>query len=78
MIENITEIVNIIDFETSSYDFGNLKCTYESMISNFKTYLIKELNIIIDICFDDDFKKAETIEQLEEVLLKEDYKIKIK
>ena len=78
LIESITEIVNIIDFESSLVDFDNLRCTYDSMITNFKIYLINKLNSILNICFDDDFKKAKTLEELEEVLLKEDYKLKIK
>lgn len=78
LVENITEIVNIIDFETSLVDFCNLNCTYEAMINNFKIYLIDKLNLLVNVCFGEDYKKAKTLEQLEEVLLEEDYKLKIK
>lgn len=78
LVDNITEIVNIIDFESNLVDFSNLKCTYDAMITNFKVYLIDVLNLIVDVCFGDDYKKSKTLEQLEEVLLEEDYKLKIK
>ena len=78
LVENITEIVNIIDFEDQLVDFSNLQSTYDTMIINFKTYLIDKLNYIVNVCFGDDYKKAKTLEQLEEVLLEEDYKFKLK
>ena len=39
---------------------------------------IDKLNSIVNICFGENYKKAKTLEQLEEVLLEEDYKLKIK
>ena len=78
LVDNITEIINIIDFESAFLSFENLSYNYESMINNFKTYLINVLNSVCNIKFGDDFKRANTLEELEEVILEEDYKLKVK
>jgi len=78
LVENITEIVNIIDFESGFLNFGNLPSSYVPMINNFKISLINILNSVCNIRFDNNLNKVDTLEKLEEVLLEEDYKLKVK
>lgn len=78
LVENITEIINIIDFESIFVSFDKLPYTYSALINNYKVGLINILNSICGIEFSEDFKKANTLEEVEEVILKEDYKLKIK
>lgn len=79
LINNITEVVNIIDFEEP---FVHIDSTYAShyltMIENLKFYLFDRLNPIVGIQFDELYKKANTLEEIEEVVKECDYKLKIK
>lgn len=79
LVNNITEMVNIIDFE-SNYVFidNNSSYSYDSMINNLKLTLLNKLNSICGIVLDRSYKNAKTLEEIEEVILEEDYKLKVK
>lgn len=79
LINNINEIVNIIDFEDSFiYLDGRTEFAYPTMINNLKFYLLDILNKIKGIEFSSSYDKAETLEQIEEVVIEADYKLKVK
>lgn len=79
LINNITEVANIIDFEDSFiYLDGRTEFAYSTMINNLKFYLLNILNKIKGIEFNNSYDKAETLEQIEEVVRETDYKLKVK
>lgn len=82
MVNRITEIVNIIDFDSAFINFDNLKSSYIAMLNNLKICIISGLNLTrySDLSYelDDKFRKAYTLEQTEQILLEIDNKLKIK
>ena len=53
----------------------DIKYNYSTMIENIKFYLISRLNKIIGLDFEN-YKKATNLEELEESIKEEDYKLK--
>jgi len=82
MVNKITEIVNIIDFDEALISFDNFKCTYIAMLDNLKSCIISGLNSIngseLGYGLDDEITAATTLEEIEQMLLNADNKLKIK
>lgn len=82
MINKITEIVNIIDFDDTFINFDNLKFSYTAMLNNLKSCIVSGLNLISDselsYELDDNFTSANSLEEIEQIILKADNKLKIK
>ncbi|MBR6689935.1 MAG: hypothetical protein IKL65_01220 [Bacilli bacterium] len=79
LINNITEVVNIIDFEEPFVHVDNASPhQYLIMIENLKLYLLDKLNAMVGVKFDNSYEKADTLEEIEEVVKECDHKLKIK
>lgn len=82
MVNKITEIINLIDFDDAYLNFGGYRCAYIAMINNLKRCIVSGFNSI-DGCelsyeLDDELNAADTLEAIEQMLLKADNKLKIK
>ncbi len=82
MINKMTEIVNIIDFDSAFLNFDNSKSAYDAMLRNLKSCIIGGLYLIKSYELVDNFRASfdgiDNLEELEQLLLKADYKLKIK
>ena len=82
MVNKITEFVNIIDFDDGFINFANLESSYIAMLDNLKNCIVSGLNLINDsdlsYKLDDDFTTAGSLEEIEQILLETDNKLKIK
>ena len=79
LINNVNEIINLIDFEKNFVYLDNQKTfAYSNMINNLKFYMINILNNITGITFDYNYNKAETLEELEQIVLEKDNKLQFK
>lgn len=75
LVNNIDETIKLIDFDDAYVRFDeNKKYNHESMISNFR-WLISDLNEICNISFDESFNKVQTLEEIEESILENQYKL---
>lgn len=76
LIDKDTNVINLIDFDKFLMKFDeDIKYNYSTMIENIKFYLISRLNKIIGLDFEN-YKKATNLEELEESIKEEDYKLK--
>lgn len=76
LIDKDSNVINLIDFDKFLMEFDDdIKYNYSTMIENIKFYLIEKLNKIVGLNFEN-YKKATNLDELEESIKEEDYKIK--
>lgn len=82
MVNKMSEIVNIIDFDASFVSFDSFRCTYMAMLNNLKRCIVSGFNSIegceLSYEFDDEINEVFTLEEVEQLLIKIDNKLKIK
>jgi len=79
LINNVNEVINLIDFEKNFIYLDNQRnFAYSSMINNLKFYLINILNRVSDIKLNESYEKAETLEEIEEIVKEKDNKLQFR
>ena len=82
MVNKITEMLNVIDFDNTFLNFDNSKTAYMAMLNNLKSCIISGLNLInfSDFSYeiDEKFKGVCNLEEIEQIILEVDNKLKIK
>lgn len=76
LVSRIEDTIKLIDFESDRIAFDqDMKYKYTNMINNLKAMLYN-LNSFYNIDFKDNFKKAKTLEEIEECVREKHYELK--
>lgn len=82
VVNKATEILNIIDFDDAFLNFDNSTTSYIAMLRNLKSCIITGLNLTsyseYSYEIDKQFNDAHTLEEIDQILLETDNKLKIK